>query len=107
MAGAVVQAVGAVLPELDDPRGDAVAAPLRRALDWTSLEALRRFCEAGHQLLPGGDHSALLGRPCAELRGPVAGGEVRVGLLLGHDRDWPLDAKLTPQRRPVEDESGA
>src|SRR5689334_25348021 len=81
---AVVQAERAVVPELDAQRRDAPAAPARRARH-LAKEVLRG--DLGDRLLEREaalQRLRLLAGPGAELGLPRPGGEIGVGLGLGH-----------------------
>jgi len=91
---AVVQAVGAALPQLDGVGPQAVAAPVVRPRD-VAREAPVHLPHPLLELLPVPDHRALGRRPRTELGAARAGGEVGVGLLGGQ----PLDRTLQPLYR--------
>ena len=102
---AVVEAVGAALPELDRGRAQEVAAPVVRPRHRVAVLAV----ELGEPLvehLAAGDHRPLLRRPRAEPRAAAAGGEVGVGLAGGQPLDRPLGAQLALQDRPPQRERG-
>src|SRR6185436_11056448 len=88
---AVVQAVGAALPQLDGVGPQAVAAPVVRPRD-VAREPPVHLPHSLLELLAVPDHRALGRRPRAELGAARAGGEVGVRLLGGQ----PLDRALEP-----------
>src|SRR5437870_3383366 len=77
---AVVQAVRPALPEFEQQRDDAVAAPVRRAGDGDVLVRRGHVVEALLERSAAGDDAALLRRPGPELAAARAGGEVGVRL---------------------------
>src|SRR5437763_3266212 len=103
---AVVQSGAAALPELDRLGGEAIAAPMRRARHraLTFTETRRRLRETRLQLRSIGDHGALRGRPRAQARGVRTTREVCVRLLRGDFPDRALDAHLTLELDPEEEQ---
>ncbi len=61
VAQAVVDAVGTPLPELDDPRGEPVSAPVGRARRLAVTVLLRQRLHSALQGLPVRDDPALVG----------------------------------------------
>src|SRR5664280_1569214 len=102
----VVQAVVALLPELEGDRGDPHPAPPRGPRHGLSgvlgLELLHPAVEGGTVL----DGPTLPGRMGADLAGVWPGGEVGVGLLCASPVGRSLDPHLAAQRLPVEQEGG-
>jgi membrane protein len=103
----VVQPVVAVLPELDRPGVDEVAAPERRERDVVAAEAVLDRARGGLQRGPVADRRALPGRPRADAAGAGPGAPVRLRFHGGQPRDRTgrphLPALLAPvphQRRP-------
>jgi hypothetical protein len=107
VAEAVVQPVLALLPELDLLGRDPVTAPVMRALDVASLEALGHFLHPAPQRLAAVDHAALVRCPGAELGLAGAAGEVEVGVGFAEPRNRAGDANLPSDRPPPEGERGA
>src|SRR6266702_966698 len=98
---AVVEAEWAVVPELDARGRDAPAAPARRPRHLADNVFGR---DLGDRLLEGEaalQLLRLLARPGADLGLLGPGGEIGVGLGLGHRRHVAADADLTAQRLPV------
>src|SRR5918996_2022951 len=73
---AVVEGVGAALPEFDGLRNELVPAPGRWERHLTLSEAGGDLGHARLERLPRGDLPALVGCPCRELAGPRARGPV-------------------------------
>src|SRR6185312_4308201 len=90
---AVVQPIGAPLPELKAPRQDAVAAPVRRTRRRVAM-ASPRFLHRILKHLAGGDAGALRRSPRGEARSERPGGEIRIGLGRAHLLHLALDAHL-------------
>src|SRR5690606_9261652 len=103
---ALVEAVGAALPELDAVGDEAEAGPVGRARDGLALELLLELAQALHQLLAAREGLALARGPGAELASARAGGEVGVGLLVGDELDRALHAHLLLQPAPVKAKGG-
>ena len=103
IAEAVVQAVVAVLPELVDRRRETHPSPERRPRDVVRI-ALANRLPARLEVCPAADRLALTGRPGAELARARPRREIHVGLGRLDLRDLALDADLSTDRVPVEDE---
>src|SRR4029450_4887898 len=105
VAEAVVEAVGAALPELDDLVGQAVAAPETGQGELAVLPG----GHLGHAPLQDGpavDHPALGGGGRAELAARRARVEVGLALGPGGGGDPALDADLAFQLAPPEHQGG-
>ena len=81
---AVVQAVGAALPELDLDRDHAVAAPVRRARNLALAIVGLDLREAAVEVAAAGDDRALIRGPGADLAAARPRRKVRVALGLEH-----------------------
>src|SRR5436305_7924898 len=100
VAEAVVEAAGAVLPELPRGRGQHEAAPGRRPRDSSVAELALGRREALLQLRPRLERLALARRERAELRAARSGREVGVRRLCRHALDAPLYSHLPAERTP-------
>src|SRR3569832_2067597 len=100
---AVVQTERTVMPELEPERADAPAAPAGRTRHRAD-QMLRG--NLGDRLFEGEtafQRLRLFRCPCADLRLFGAGGEIGIGLGIGHRRYRSPDAYLPAQRLPVKE----
>src|SRR5690606_3784580 len=91
---AFVEAVRAVLPELDRVRRHPVAAPMRGAGNVLPLEAGAHRLVASLESLAIGKRAGLVRCPGAELRIAAAAGEIGVALGVACSRDGAFDPDL-------------
>src|SRR5438128_6468910 len=98
---AVVQAVGASLPELDALGDHAVAAPLRRARRFVTV-LFSHLLHRRFEDCSGGNPLALLRCPRGKARAQGPRGEIRVRLGGAHLFHRALDAHLALELRPLE-----
>lgn len=101
---AVVQPIGAALPELDAIRPEPIATPMGRARHGLPLEAPLLVRVALLQLLSGAQLFALFGRPRAQLMPSRSVGEVRIALVRRQPLYLAFHAYLLLGTRPVEAE---
>src|SRR3954468_4569975 len=101
---ALVEPVGAVLPELDRERAYPKPRPVRRARHRHPFEPLGQLGEPRLELLARGERTALRGSPGPELTAARPGGEVRVGLLVGHPLRRSFEPYLRLERIPPEEQ---
>ena len=115
MAGvpnAVVEAVGAGLPEFEGVRGEPVAAPVTRAGDRVGCrrtvisELSHKIFVAGVQNCAVFDDGTLPGNPGGDLAAARAGVEIFVGFGGCQFGDLAGNANLAVQGFPVKDEGG-
>src|SRR5918999_3759251 len=107
VAEAVVEAAGAVLPELPGVWNQAIAAPVLADRQVAALVLPSQF---GHALLEplAARHRAALGRgERAHLAVARAAVGIALALLAREALDRPLHADLAAERGPVEEERGA
>src|SRR4051794_21752999 len=106
VAEAVVEAAGAVLPELPGRRGEPEPSPRRRPRHRAFAESPLDFCEPFVQLGSRSERLALARGVRTDLRVARSRPEVRVRLLLGDLLDPALHPHLPAARRPVEEKRG-
>src|SRR6185369_8162726 len=103
----LVEAVGAIAPELDPLRDHAIAAPMWRARHVLAFEAGLGVLEALLESCAAIKRARLVRRPGAKLRIPRPAREIGIGLRVGHALHRTLDTDLAPERLPVKQQGGA
>lgn len=101
---AVVDAVGAALPELNGDGGDSVAAPPIGLGDFAISEFLDKLVEFGFKNGAGGDDFALLADPRADAATEWAAEEVSEGFGGGDFFGFAADDDLSFEVEPREEE---
>lgn len=99
---AIVQAIESVVPELDPRRYESKAAPKRGARNhFVRAPACLELFASRFERFAILDHSALLRRPCRELRAARPRVEVSVRLRVRDTFDAPFGTHLLVDRVPV------
>ena len=101
----LMQSVCAILPEFNPVRIDSVARPMGRARNWLVLKSRCHLGEARFKDIPRRERAGLVRCPGAELGIPTARREIGVGRLVVDAQHFSLDANLSPQGFPMEQQS--
>ena len=97
-----METLGSTLPELDAPRGDDIAAPVRGNL--SEISRALGLAKGAIKDFSIGNWLALTGRPSARSTGEWPRGEIGLRFLPGNPNGVPGDHHLAIQGKPWEEE---